>query len=355
MIDLVDNIGVLIDESIDIPDIDKEDEFIISIDNDLLNEGLENQLSQIGVILEVKGGRTEASKEASRKELDRNFKQAEDDQQKLDDDAKDDARRAAGQKMVDSAKDRLNADTDTKGNRGRVWTSDDEKEDASEKINQHLKDQGTWNSKESSPGALDAERDEWATSAGKGLSSARMAKNERNVKDEQDSQAAREARIAKDKANPTGSGGSNLDGTSGGSGGESPGFMSAVGAAIKENPLLALGGAVIAAAGAYAVYRYMNSIYRLNKATNYYKKLASSASDPGKKAKYIEKAKMYENRLESAKAKARENKKDYIAKTKTMQGQLATMKKSGGDAKAIAKLEKKVMSRNKVLAKIGAL
>lgn len=353
MIDLVDNIGVLIDESIEIPDIDKEDEFIISIDNDLLNEGLQRQFAEIGIILEVKGGRTEASKEASRKELERNFKQAEDDQQKLDDDAKDEARRAAGQKMIDSAKDRLNADTDTKGNRGRVWTSDDEKEDASEKINQHLKDQGTWNSKESSPGALDAERDDWAQPAGKGLSSAQMARNEKNVKNEQDAQAAREARIAKDKANPTGSGGSNLDNSPDST--ESPGFMSAVGAAVKENPLLALGGAVLAAAGAYAVYRYMNSIYRLNKATNYYKKLASSASDPAKKAKYAEKAGMYEKRLEAAKAKARENKKDYIAKTKTMQGQLAEMKKSGGDAKAVAKLEKKLASRNKVLAKIGAL
>lgn len=319
MIDLVDNIGALIDESIEIPDIDKEDEFIISIDNDLLNEGLQRQFAEIGIILEGKGGRTQQSRDTE----------------------------AAG------------ADYDTKGNTGRVkgttgvWTSDEEKEAASEKINQHLKDQGTWNSKESSPGALDAERDDWAQPAGKGLSSAQMARNEKNVKNEQDAQAAREARIAKDKANPTGSGGSNLDNSPDST--ESPGFMSAVGAAVKENPLLALGGAVLAAAGAYAIYRYMNSIYRLNKATNYYKKLASSSSDPAKKAKYAEKAGMYEKRLEAAKAKARENKKDYIAKTKTMQGQLAEMKKSGGDAKAIAKLEKKLTSRNKVLAKIGAL
>lgn len=319
MIDLVDNIGVLIDESIEIPDIDKEDEFIISIDNDLLNEGLQRQFAEIGIIME-KGGRTQQSRDTE----------------------------AAG------------ADYDTKGNTGRVkgttgvWTSDDEKEDASKKINQHIKNTDGWDDKESSPGALDAGyRDEWAQPAGKGLSSAQMARNEKNVKNEQDAQAAREARIAKDKANPTGSGGSNLDGTPDSD--ESPGFMSAVGAAVKENPLLALGGAVLAAAGAYAVYRYMNSIYRLNKATNYYKKLASSSSDPAKKAKYAEKAGMYEKRLEAAKAKARENKKDYIAKTKTMQGQLAEMKKSGGDAKAIAKLEKKLTSRNKVLAKIGAL
>lgn len=318
MIDLVDNIGVLIDESIYIPDIDKEDEFIMRIHNPILNEGLDYQLKGAGIILEGNGGTNASTKERNA---------------------------------------RNEADTDTKGNTGRVkgttgvWTSDEEKEAASEKINQYLKDQGTWNSKESSPGALDAERDEWATPAGKGLSSARMAKNEKNVKDEQDAQAAREARIAKDKANPTGSGGSNLDNSPDST--ESPGFMSAVGAAVKENPLLALGGAVIAAAGAYAVYRYMNSIYRLNKATNYYKKLAASASDPGKKSKYAEKARMYENRLESAKAKARENKKDYIAQTKTMQGRLAEMKKSGGDPKDIAKLEKKLVSRNKVLAKIG--
>jgi biopolymer transport protein ExbB/TolQ len=125
--------------------------------------------------------------------------------------------------------------------------------------------------------------------------------------------------------------------------------------AVKDNPILALGGVVIAAAGAYIIVKYLNSIYRLNKATNYYTKLASSTSDPGKKAKYAEKAKTYGARLDQAKAKARETKKDYIAKTKTMQSSLAEMKKSNADAKAIAKLEKKVTSRNKVLAKIGAL
>lgn len=332
MIDLVDNIGVLIDESIDIPDIDKEDEFIISIDNDLLNEGFENQLSQIGVILEAKGGRTEASKKAeSDKALSDEFDKAEKDQQKLETDA---ANKQARRDSMDARADRLEArgeereTADYKANWRERDRQAEKEETADYKSNWRERDKEDFNEKE-------------------------YKKNWKEMdKAEADKESALKAKQAKsDQEYKQQGSGSDLSGDEQ----QNPGFMSAVGAAIKENPLLALGGAVIAAAGAYAVYRYMNSIYRLNKATNYYKKLASSASDPGKKAKYTEKAKMYENRLESAKAKARENKKDYIAKTKTMQGQLATMKKSGGDAKAIAKLEKKVMSRNKVLAKIGAL
>lgn len=319
MIDLVDNIGVLIDESIEIPDIDKEDEFIISIDNSLLNEGLERQFAEIGVIMEeprstsgIMGRATQAKrmqneaaaakKEEAQKRLDAAGDRAEERGNQREAEKQDMNNRAD---KLEAQSERRNqeamSDTDTKGN---VYKRDEDtdfsskltaannKKTAEREINSEIsKNDSNWDNKP----------DTWGTSA------------------------------------------------------EGPGFMSAVGAAVKENPLVALGGAVLAAAGAYALYRYMNSIYRLNKATNYYKKLASSASDPAKKAKYAEKAGMYEKRLEAAKAKARENKKDYIAKTKTMQGQLAEMKKSGGDAKAVAKLEKKLASRNKVLAKIGAL
>lgn len=279
MIELVDRIGVLIDESVDIVDINKEDEFIMRIDNDMLNEGLEGHYTDIGVIFEAKGG----SNPPTQYNINKNTRQ-ETKQQQL-----------------------------TNSNKGYVDGQDS---------------QGS---------NLDSTTETPPTT----VASKSESMNARADKLEYNS-------AIRDAQQP-------WDGQKKAWGDEEPGLLSTMANAVKANPIVALGAAVVAAAGAYAIVKYLNSIYRLNKATNYYKQKAASASDPGKKAEFTAKANTYGKRLDEAKAKARENKKDYIVKTKNMQSRLGELKKANGDAKEISKLEKKLASRNKVLSKIGAL
>jgi len=288
MINLIDSIGVLIDESVDVVDIDKEDEFIMSIDDDLLTEGVEDHLADIGIVFEIKGGKAPPPPKTV----------------------------ASNSESKNASADRLEA-----GEQARMLAAQEKgMESYSEKMQRERQERVAKNTPKS---------DE-VGSGGPDLDS-------HGPKTVASSSASMNARADRLEAQ------------------NEPGLMSIMTNAVKDNPILALGGVVIAAAGAYIIVKYLNSIYRLNKATNYYTKLASSTSDPAKKAKYAEKAKTYGARLDQAKSKARETKKDYIAKTKTMQSSLAEMKKSNADAKTVAKLEKKVTSRNKVLAKIGAL
>ena len=335
MIDLVDNIGVLIDETVEIPDIDKEDEFIIQIHDSILNEGITYQLEEAGIILEagkyginwdknVKDVRAkEAAQAAAAAEKKANDSWTEPGSDEFDSyDAQDKALKAGGSKTISTA-----------GGNVRTATNQDRLDQRGEKA-------------EAQGNAREKARDEEFTKAEK----AEADLQKHSSDDSLGSVATKDGSVREiTKKEAVGLGYTSNKSE------DSPGFMSAIGAAIKENPLVALGGAVIAAAGGYLIYRYMNSIYRLNKATNYYSKLASSTSDPAKKAKYQQKASMYDSRLQAAKSKARENKKDFIVKTKEMQSRYGEMKKSGGDAKELAKMEKKLTARNKVLSKIGAI
>jgi hypothetical protein len=360
MINVVENIGVLIDESVEIPDIDKEDEFIIQIHDPILNEGITYQLEEAGIILEGPNSKAyfqklEDEKAAKGKAVwDEAAKRGKD----AEDDAADDARKLRGQ-----------AEWDAASKRGQAAKAEQDKDtldrnfDDAQRADAKNIEQDGWRKRsaiEARQAKLDAAGDR-AEARGDAREKARDDEFTKAEKAEADLQkyssddslgsvATKDGSVREiTKKEAVGLGYTSNKSE------ESPGFMAAIGAAIKENPLVALGGAVIAAAGGYLIYRYMNSIYRLNKATNYYSKLASSTSDPAKKAKYQQKASMYGSRLESAKAKARENKKDFIGKTKEMQSRYSEMKKSGGDARELAKMEKKLSARNKVLSKIGAI
>jgi hypothetical protein len=118
----------------------------------------------------------------------------------------------------------------------------------------------------------------------------------------------------------------------------------------------ALGTAVIALAGAYALGKYLNSIWRLQKLVPYYEKKAKEAKNPAQKAKFTAKATKYSARLKMAQAKARTAKTKFIEQTKSMQNTYTDMKKSKtSDPKALEKLSKKLDARNKVMSKIGAI
>lgn len=300
MTELVDNIGVLIDESVDIVDINAEDEFIMNVHDEFLNEGLEEQLEEVGIVLEFTSGNYAERAKARRRIADNR----------------------QGQIMANTDAGQLDGPEDR-------WMANLEKQLAakdptnSKIINQEI----TKNNADS----WDPNTKDWSTPATVTPEIAKKIQNTPTVK------------VPFDPNTP----GQGHD--------MPPSFFDSIKRGLEQNPLLALGGAVIAAAGAYLIYRYVNSIYRLNKATNYYKQLASSTKDPAKKAEYTRKASMYAQRLEQAKAKARENKKGYIAKTREMQSSLVQMKKSNSDPRAVAKLEKKLAARNKVLAKIGAI
>lgn len=123
---------------------------------------------------------------------------------------------------------------------------------------------------------------------------------------------------------------------------------------IVSNPQTSVGiaAAVIALAGGAAVIAYMNSIGRLNRVVEAYKKKVAALDGPAK-AKAQAKLAVYTKKLETAKAKAREKKKGFIEQTNAMKAQLPELKKS--NPSAAAALQKKLDARNKVMAKIGAV
>lgn len=125
---------------------------------------------------------------------------------------------------------------------------------------------------------------------------------------------------------------------------------------ITANPQtsagIGLAAVVIAAAGATAIIAYMNSIGRLNRVVEAYKKKVAALDGPAK-AKAQAKLANYTKKLEVAKSKAREKKKGFIEQTKSMSASLPALKKS--NPSAAAALQKKLDARSKVMAKIGAV
>ena len=122
---------------------------------------------------------------------------------------------------------------------------------------------------------------------------------------------------------------------------------------VLVNPLLGIGLAVLTAAAAITIKKYLNSIYRLTKVVNYYQKLVETTTDENKQSEYETKLKDYEHRLQVAKNKVKTEKKQYIEQTNKMKSQLSNMKKSNSNIKSIDELEKKISARKIVLSKIN--
>jgi hypothetical protein len=126
-------------------------------------------------------------------------------------------------------------------------------------------------------------------------------------------------------------------------------------AAANPETVIGASAAVIALAGAAAVYKYFHSIWRLKKVADYYSKKAAAEKNPTKKGVLVAKAKKYTESLKLAQAKARKHKQAFIDQTKSMEQSYAQMKKSDPSGPGTVILGKKLQARQKIMSKIGAM
>ncbi len=107
--------------------------------------------------------------------------------------------------------------------------------------------------------------------------------------------------------------------------------------------------------GGMLIYRYLNSVSRLTKVVDVYKKQISQTTDPVKKRKLTEKLNKYQLKLQQANSEGRVKKAEFIEKTKQITTNLNTLKQNKGDPEKIKKLQTELQNRTKISSKLNLI